>query len=138
MSETKSCRALCKFRGMLVVAEVSVRPDLTPGRCPECGSEQFTERYGWTECGCGFAYSTNDIQKLLGRGQSKTRYRSIAVWPTGVLLGNPDGGNESCDLHDTEQQAAAVCRMLERDGFGGNRKVFPLSTRTEPVTTGHP
>ena len=55
---------------------------------------------------------------------------SIAVWPEGTVS-DPD--NESKDKHDTEGQASAVCSMLERNGFGGDGKVFPLSTRTEPV-----
>ena len=56
-------RALCKFRGMLVVAEVSVRTD-GPGRCPECGSSTFRENAGWTECDCGFAYLSSDVERL--------------------------------------------------------------------------
>lgn len=61
------------------------------------------------------------------------RYRSIAVWPDTIKVGNVAGKNESDDIHDTEEQAAAVCKMLERDGYGGDREVFPLSTRVEPI-----
>jgi hypothetical protein len=57
-------RALCKYRGMLVVAEVSVRTDGQPGRCPECGSSVFVENAGWTECDCGFAYLSSDVERL--------------------------------------------------------------------------
>lgn len=57
-------RALCKFRGMLVVAEVSVRTDGQPGRCPACGSTSFRESAGWTECDCGFAYLSSDLERL--------------------------------------------------------------------------
>ena len=57
-------RALCKFRGMLVVAEVSVRTDGQPGRCPQCGSASFSEDAGWTECDCGFAYLSSDLERL--------------------------------------------------------------------------
>ena len=57
-------RALCKFRGMLVVAEVSVRTDGQPGRCPECGGSTFRENAGWTECDCGFAYLSSDVKRL--------------------------------------------------------------------------
>jgi hypothetical protein len=57
-------KALCKFRGMLVLAEVSVRVDKSAGSCPECGGKEFRERDGWTECDCGFAYLTSDVTRL--------------------------------------------------------------------------
>jgi len=62
------------------------------------------------------------------------RARSVAVWPDTIRVGNVEGKNESSDEHDSPEAAYAVCRMLERDGFGGEGKVFPLSTRVEPVT----
>jgi hypothetical protein len=60
-------------------------------------------------------------------------YRSIARWPKGVgiNLGNPH--NESDDTHPTLAHAAAICRRLEREGFGGNGVIFPLSVRVEEV-----
>ena len=60
------CHSLCKFRGMLVIAEISVRTDGEPGRCPECGSTEFSEHNGWTECDCGFAYLSSDLERLTG------------------------------------------------------------------------
>lgn len=57
-------RALCKFRGMLVVAEVSVKTDGQPGRCPECGATAFRANAGWIECDCGFAYLASDVERL--------------------------------------------------------------------------
>lgn len=57
-------QALCKFRGMLVIAEVSIRKDGQHCSCPECNSTSFTENFGWTECDCGFAYLTSDIKRL--------------------------------------------------------------------------
>jgi len=61
------------------------------------------------------------------------RARSIAVWPDTISVGNVEGRNESSDDHDSPEAAYAVCRMLERDGFGGEGKVFPVSTRVEPI-----
>ncbi len=61
------------------------------------------------------------------------KFRSVAVWPNTIKVGNVIGKNESTDTHDTEEQAEAVCRMLLRDGFGGEMEVFPLSTRVEVV-----
>lgn len=57
-------RVLCKFRGMLVIAEVSVRTDGEPGHCPECNATSFYEHCGWTECDCGFAYLTAHLEKI--------------------------------------------------------------------------
>ncbi len=59
-------------------------------------------------------------------------FKSIAVWPhPAVQLGNT--ANESDDTHDTREEAEAVCRMLRREGFGGEGKIFPLSTRVEEL-----
>lgn len=58
-------------------------------------------------------------------------YKSIAVWPDTISVGNIQGKNESEDIHTTRDQAEAVCRLLERYGFGGEGKIFPLLTRVE-------
>lgn len=60
-------------------------------------------------------------------------FQSIAVWPDTIKVGNVEGKNESVDTHDTQDQAEGVCRLMKKEGFGGDRKVFPLSTRVEPV-----
>lgn len=60
-------------------------------------------------------------------------YKSIAVWPDTISVGNVVGKNESGDTHSTWEQADAVCGLLRKQGFGGMKKVFPLSTRVEPV-----
>lgn len=73
---------------------------------------------------------------LGGRSYSRTKAqkaRSIAVWPDTISVGNVAGKNESIDEHDSSEAAHAVCRMLKRDGFGGEGKVFPISTRVELV-----
>lgn len=56
------------------------------------------------------------------------RWRSVAVWPVGVVE-----GDRSDDLHDTKEQASGVCALLKQNGFGGDGKVFPLQTYVEPV-----
>ena len=59
-------------------------------------------------------------------------WKSFAQWPRPeVQLGNEL--NESSDTHATEEQAAAVVKLLREKGFGGDGKVFPISTRIEPV-----
>ena len=56
------------------------------------------------------------------------KYRSNAKW---------DKGNgrvfTSQDLHDTAEQATAVCKMLERVGLGGEGKEFPITTWTDEI-----
>lgn len=58
-------------------------------------------------------------------------WKSIAVWPPEVKCGNVN--NESSDTHETQGQAEAVCRGLRREGYGGQGKIFPISTRVEEV-----
>lgn len=60
-------------------------------------------------------------------------HRSIAVWPDTIKVGNVEGKNESSDVLGSKEQAEGVCRLLEREGFGGEGKVFPISTRVEPA-----
>ena len=57
-------------------------------------------------------------------------YISCAQWPPDVYS-NSSGGHVSEDGHDTEAAAAAVCAMLQREGFGGERIRFPLRTWVE-------
>ncbi len=57
------------------------------------------------------------------------KFKSCAEWPKELAVAN----NISTDNHDTESQAKAVCRMLERDGFGGNGEIFPIRTWVEPI-----
>ena len=57
----------------------------------------------------------------------------VAVWPDAIRVGNVVGKNESDDTHDSKEQAEAVCKLLEKEGFGGDGNVFPISTRVEPV-----
>lgn len=53
---------------------------------------------------------------------------SKARWPEGTIIGGPD---VTSDTHETFEQAQAVCLLLKREGFGGERKVFPVATWVE-------
>jgi hypothetical protein len=57
----------------------------------------------------------------------------VAVWPAGTITAGGTDLDGSSDEHDTFDQAEAVCDMLNRDGFGGEGKIFPLRTYVEPV-----
>jgi len=65
--------------------------------------------------------------------EAAERWRSIAVWPPEVSCGSER--NESYDTHSTKEAAEAVCRGLMREGLGGDRAIFPLSVRVEPLTS---
>lgn len=58
--------------------------------------------------------------------------QSNALWPADVYKGEY-GNSISTDTHRTEAEAEAVCRGLQREGFGGERKHFPLKTWTSEV-----
>ena len=54
------------------------------------------------------------------------KYTSNAKWPRmDAYIGNSD---VTSDEHDTKEQAQAVCDILEREGFGGEGKMFPVKT----------
>ena len=55
-------------------------------------------------------------------------YKSIAEWPEGTCK-NSFGKSESSDTHQSKEAAEAVCKMLERDGYGGMGEIFPLKTK---------
>lgn len=51
-------------------------------------------------------------------------WRSKAWWPHTVDLLSNDNSSE--DTHHDPDFAAAICRRLQREGFGGGRKIFPI------------
>jgi hypothetical protein len=57
-------------------------------------------------------------------------WTSNAQWPEGTIC-QRRAADKTTDFHLTEAAALAVCRMLERDGLGGEGKVFPLRTWVE-------
>lgn len=60
-------------------------------------------------------------------------WKSVAEWPAGTIL-QRRANDITVDFHETEPAARAVCRMLERDGLGGEGKIFPIRTWVENLT----
>lgn len=58
------------------------------------------------------------------------KWTSNAQWPKGSIC-QRRANDKTTDSHLTEAAAGAVCRMLARDGLGGEGKVFPLRTWVE-------
>ena len=65
-----------------------------------------------------------------------SKYTSNAEWPDTVRLGCTP--NVSTDTHDSKEFAEAVCRRLEREGFGGERKIFPIRVWVEEIPSEEP
>lgn len=61
------------------------------------------------------------------------KYLSFAEWPEGTCR-NRFGLPISQDTHETKEAAEGVCRLLEREGYSGQRQAFPIRTWTEPET----
>ncbi len=59
-------------------------------------------------------------------------YKSCAEWPKETYT-NKYGNSISTDKHGSEEEAQSICRGLEREGFGGQGKVFPLKTWVEKI-----
>ena len=57
-----------------------------------------------------------------------TKYVSMAKWPAGSVMPTE---YISSDEHPTRELAEGVCKMLERDGLGGEKKHFPIWTKVE-------
>lgn len=62
--------------------------------------------------------------------ETKIKYLSKAQWPVGAIA-QKRVNDVTTDRHRTEASALAVCRMLERDGLGGEGKIFPIRTWIE-------
>jgi len=58
------------------------------------------------------------------------KWKSCAEWPDGHVTGT-ERKNITTDTHDTKSQAEAVCKLLEREGLGGERCHFPVKTWVE-------
>ena len=37
------------------------------------------------------------------------------------------------DSHESERAARFIAQRLDQDGFGGDRKIFPVATWIEPI-----
>jgi len=51
-------------------------------------------------------------------------YRSYVKWPEGTY---PFGDDVTTDSHHTEDEAIAVVRRLESEGWGGEGRIFPIN-----------
>ena len=60
-------------------------------------------------------------------------YRSHARWKEGTVAFSMDGSQITTDDHYSEEEAQGVCRMLERDGYGGDNKLYPVETWVTPI-----
>lgn len=61
----KKHKLLAKFRGMLVVMEVTIGKDKEPLTCKDCGSKKFMTLSGWITCReCGFAILETDYNRI--------------------------------------------------------------------------
>lgn len=72
-----------------------------------------------------------DINRRQGQEEERS-FQSNAIWPAGTCT-NQWGNDISSDVHATEEAATNACRMLEKEGFGGEGKVFPLFTWVSSV-----
>ena len=52
------------------------------------------------------------------------KWKSCAEWQNFPI---------SYDKHYTKEQAECVCKMLQRDGMGGEGKEFPIRTWIEKI-----
>ena len=59
------------------------------------------------------------------------KWTSNAEWPDTAPIFN--GTRVTTDIHADEQVALGVCRLLNKEGWGGERKIFPKRTWVEPV-----
>lgn len=58
-----------------------------------------------------------------------TSAKSCAKWPEGTLC--YDASQITTDENGDESFAEAICFRLRRDGFGGDREIFPERTWVE-------
>lgn len=56
-------------------------------------------------------------------------FKSCAQWPFTLEVGSED--HITKDLHYTRKEAECICSLLEKEGFGGEGKIFPIKTWIE-------
>lgn len=57
------------------------------------------------------------------------KFKSKAQWP--AIVAACHGTSITTGEHETYEEARATCDRLERDGLGGDAKIFPISTWVE-------
>lgn len=60
-------------------------------------------------------------------------HRSHARWEEGTVAFSMDGSQITTDNHHSEESAKAVCKLLEKEGYGGDNKLFPIETWVTPI-----
>ena len=65
------------------------------------------------------------------RDKNGSLWSSHAEWPEGVYCSATFGDNTTTDRHHSKQAAQWVCNELERNGFGGDNKNYPIRTWIE-------
>jgi hypothetical protein len=73
---------------------------------------------------------SRDARASFAGPTGSARWKSCAKWPHTLGFLNSD---TTTDEHDIKEQAEAVCMMLERDGLGGEGRIYPESTWVEQV-----
>ena len=63
-------------------------------------------------------------------GDGGGAWKSCAIWPEGCCSAI---GNYSDDTLGSKDRAKAICQLLHENGFGGDRKYFPVKTWVVPV-----
>ena len=61
------------------------------------------------------------------------KYKSVAIYSENSGVSNTYGEPRTEDIHDDLSSAYAVCKMLNKYGYGGDRKIYPLKTFVEPI-----
>jgi hypothetical protein len=59
------------------------------------------------------------------------KWKSCAEWDKSIPGFHTCGVTE--DEHETKEQAEAVCRMLKREGLGGEGRFYPIRTWVEEI-----
>jgi len=59
------------------------------------------------------------------------KFSSNAEWPEEVNIGKIP--NVSTDEHRDKETANWICLQLQRHGFGGEGKIFPIKTWVEEI-----
>lgn len=71
---------------------------------------------------------TNGNVQTIWTKQSPKEYKSCAKWDC-----CPEIGNYTEDTHLTRPQAEAICTLLCANGFGGDKKYFPIAVWVEEI-----
>lgn len=80
----------------------------------------------------GQFFEETEVLGQQGRTRGDTG-RAAADHDVLLLRGSPNGENITTDIHGTKAEAEGVCNRLRDEGFGGERKIFPLKTWTEEI-----